>query len=58
MDSGSHKPNNMPNSFSRVEVITGVGLRIPIVPATYSDHYPATVTDCKSGLLTAVSRQV
>jgi putative PIN family toxin of toxin-antitoxin system len=33
-------------------------LRIPIVPATYSDHYPATVTDCKSGLLTAVSRQV
>jgi hypothetical protein len=33
-------------------------VRIPIVPATYSDHYPATVTDCKSGLLTAVSRQV
>ncbi len=27
MDSGSHKPNNMPNSFSRVEVITGVGRR-------------------------------
>jgi transposase len=27
MDSGSHKPNSMPNSFSRVEVITGVGRR-------------------------------
>src|ERR1700678_2400538 len=27
MDSGSHKPNSMPNSFSRVEIITGVGRR-------------------------------
>ncbi len=27
MDSGSHKPNSMANSFSRVEVITGVGRR-------------------------------
>jgi len=27
MDSGSHKPNNMANSFNRVEVITGVGRR-------------------------------
>lgn len=27
MDSGSHKPNSMPNGYSRVEVITGVGRR-------------------------------
>jgi transposase len=27
MDGGSHKPNSMPNSFSRIEVITGVGRR-------------------------------
>ncbi len=39
-------------------LLDDLSVRIPIVPATYSDHYPATVTDCKSGLLTAVSRQV